>query len=328
MRLLMVTLLLVAAALPLLAQEGGPTVLSGALIERCHEVAAALDRLIEAEGSVADPTARDARIVKLRSLLDPLHAEVRELADSGRASSLHPDARATLAALILPIVECWIDLAAPRNRPSDLGASYPAFATILAAHDGARERRRFLNRIVDRECTRDGTSDLDLLCTTVAWDALFLRDLATGPRQLRALSADLILLFTERGPDGLRLSEAGFYRPGRTRDRGFRASLRDGGDQVRHFCWALRMFATSLVPALTEQVLRAKELKDASQRGGGENASDLRLNRTAREIVAEILGVARPESAGATPTRPTPLPIGDYAALFRQRLGPAAVTGR
>jgi hypothetical protein len=241
---------------------------------------------------------------------------------------LHPHARAALAALILPIVERWSDLAAPHNAPCDLRASYPAFAASLTAHRAVRERRQFLNRVVDRGSTTGEMSDLDLLCLTVAWDAVFLRDLVAGPRQLRALTADLILLFTERGPDGLRLSEAGFYRPGRTRDRGFRSRLRDGGDQVRHFCWALRMFAISPVPALTERLLGGKELRDAGQRGGVENASDLRLNRTAREIVAEILGAAPQETADATPAPRTPLAIEDYAALFRDRLGPAAEAER
>ena len=75
-----------------------------------------------------------------------------------------------------------------------------------------------------------------------------------------------MLLFTERGPDGLLLSKSKFYRAGQFLDSGFKEALRDGSNQVRHFCAALRMFALSGNREQTEALLRLKELRDAKTR--------------------------------------------------------------
>ncbi|MFT7619480.1 MAG: hypothetical protein ACI97A_003134 [Planctomycetota bacterium] len=177
----------------------------------------------------------------------------------------------------------------------------------------ATERRKLLHQVSTRAQATPGVTDLDVLLEVVNWEVLFLTSKPNTPIRHDDLSTDLILLFTDRGAGGIVKSNAGFYRPGLLLDRGFKAELRDESNQVRHFCWALRMFAKSENPDSTESILRLKEWRDAKVRKTPINEADLKLNRAARRI-ASILKL-----------QVDPLALRDVPKLLKTTLGTIAV---
>lgn len=197
-------------------------------------------------------------------------------------------------------------------------AERAALTTVCGWSQEPNARRRLLAAVADRLAATPGTSDLDVLCGVVQWDAIFLGSLTAGRAQLEAVSTDLILIFTERAANGIKLSRSKLYRRRGFSARGFRAPLRDGSDQVRHFTWAFRMFARSKNNASMEKLLALKERADATQRKQPLNQADLALNRAARSLVEQILG-ERSAPEGAHPER-RPLSAAHYADAFRKGL--------
>lgn len=237
------------------------------------------------------------------------------------AAQMHkPDAdRGKLARLCLPVVKIWLDRVAPQLVLGSLRREHDRVGKLLANLEPT-ERRSVLAKVVERSAKHRSLTSLDVLVGAVDWDALLLGRDSTGRASLDALSTDLVLVFTERSPDGMRESGSPHYRSGRTRDTGFARELRDGSDQVRHFCWAMRLFAVSKNLPITEAVLRLKEVDDARRRKtAGLNEADLRLNNAARRFVEEVRPAIRANDA----SQPRPgVALGQYSRRIRRLLAP------
>ena len=78
------------------------------------------------------------------------------------------------------------------------------------------------------------------------------------------------------------------FRFGRCGDRGFHESFQDGSDQVRHFCWALRLFANADSPEKAARLLQLKELRDSFTRSVPVNEADRLLNQVAGELIEHL----------------------------------------
>ncbi len=221
-----------------------------------------------------------------------------------------------IAGSCVATLRSWIEVDEPELILARLENETSGIAELMPRIVDKEIRRRILSELIDRQVGCPGYSDLDLLAHIIQWEALFLRDLPPGRAQLEALSEDLILLFTERAPDGLSLSTARYFQAGRFGDRGFKREYRDDSDQVRHFAWALRIFATSSNPDRGEALLVFKETRDSLARDEPLNQADLSLNRGVRRLVGKILG-----REGAGEAERTPIPIQGYAAQLRLELG-------
>jgi hypothetical protein len=191
------------------------------------------------------------------------------------------------------------------------------FSETLRLQDDAAARQTLLAGFADRLVGDVSHSDVDVLEELVAWDALWLSRLPAEERWNR-LTGDLVRVCTERDVDARSVAKDSPYRPGRFRDRGFAPHLRDGGDQVRHFCWAVRV-GTIFPPGVSGLILTGKELRDGSQRNVPPSAADLALNRTALRLVAGVNQKMAKGEADATP----------WAQRFREALtAPPPTSGR
>ncbi len=209
-----------------------------------------------------------------------------------------PGDDAPQAAEVVRVLLALTAVLEPGELRGDWQRDHVSVLVGLPALANAGLRRDLLQQIADRVLATPGTTDVDTLVETVAWAALF-----TPPEPkaaLATLSADLVVLFTERGENGVTESRAGYYRPGRFHSSGFAVRLRDDSDQVRHFCWALRMFAVAQHRGLAERVLRQKEEDDARRRELPLSEADIALNAVARQLVEELLGT------GGRPALPQP----------------------
>ncbi|MFQ5504192.1 MAG: hypothetical protein ACE5F1_05245 [Planctomycetota bacterium] len=218
------------------------------------------------------------------------------------------------------MLNAWVSIGEPRLVLASMRRQYPALAGVLGRTEDEAARRRLLGRIADRLAATPGLSDPERLCAIVDWESLFLGRGDPGMAQLDALSRDLVLLFTERGPDAISRSGSELYRAGRFGDEGFEEALRDGSDQVRHFCWSFRVFTIHMSRADAEELLRLKEVRDSTRRKEPVNQADLLLNRAARELVEEILGK---REGGQDGRRGDPHPVSAYSALIRKKLAGA-----
>ncbi len=189
-------------------------------------------------------------------------------------------------------VGAWIEIGEPNQVWLMLRRDRSGVKQALAMRGSDATRRALLADILARIAATPGHSDVDALASVTNWAGLVLGN-RTGAAQLNLLSKDLILLLTERDVDGISLSKAGHYTPGRFRDRGFAEPLRDGSDQVRHFAWAFRMFAASADADATAWFLTLKEKRDAAARKVPLNQADLALNKAARQLVDTLRGRRR-----------------------------------
>ena len=197
--------------------------------------------------------------------------------------------REEIAQLCVSVLGEWASVGEPGAILASIRDEHGGLRAALGWLESTQVRRDFLHVVADRTAATTGRSDVDVLVAIVEWEALFLANAEPGRVAFDVLTEDLILLFTDRGSDALSLSGSTHYRPSRCRDIGFKAALRDGSDQVRHVCWAFRMYSISESLDDAERTLRFKELGDAVRRGLPLNEADLSLNRAAREIVDEIL---------------------------------------
>ncbi len=249
---------------------------------------------------------RDALQKRAAARLAPWYAELeKRVAAAGEAE------RPALAAECVGVLDAWIEVGEPADVLADLRESYAAFATALAWLEDDTRRRDLLNDVVERLAATPGESALDTLRDTVDWETLFLRDVSDPRARLERLSADLVLLFTERGLDGYSESGAGYYRNGRMGESGFAAELQDKSDQVRHFAWALRILTVSKSFDRGEAVLRLKEERDSATRDKPIEEADLKLNALAREFAEAIVG-----------DRGRGMRLHRYAGWIDEKLGP------
>jgi len=216
--------------------------------------------------------------------------------------------REEIAQLSVSVLGEWASVGEPVAILASIRDEHGGLGAALGWLESTEVRRDFLHLVADRTAATTGRSDVDVLVSIVEWEALFLAREAPGDVAFDMLTEDLILLFTDRGGDALSLSGSTHYRPGRCRDAGFKEALRDGSDQVRHVCWALRMYSIAESLDAAVQTLRFKELGDAMRRGLPINEADLSLNRAAREIVEDILA------------DPAPPAIDAWPALLREKL--------
>jgi hypothetical protein len=228
--------------------------------------------------------ARDGRVRRR------LHQRFRELVVSFHDASMRlpPAENKARGAFAVAAIRAWARLSEPDSVAVDLRANDGQLARLLQLDHDASRRRRLLTEVADRLVATPGKSDLDVLCSVVDWSAMFHGGRGTRKKQLDAVSADLVLVFTDRNTGGVLPAKAGFYRAGRFTSRGFAPTLRDGSDQVRHFAWAFRLFALSRSADQTEQLLRLKEQADSRTRKLPLDEADLRLNKLARKIVERI----------------------------------------
>ncbi len=237
----------------------------------------------------ATAPAREALQAEVRALLLPWLRASRDLlaGEAARAEAAANDR--AIVAIASPILEAGLGLLEPPAFVDLLVTESPALARLLGRAADPEARLRLLAILADRLAATPGTSDIDVLEAVIAFAERCHADREEARALLDTLSGDLILVFTERAADGVTPSGSPHHRPGRCGDRGFRAELRDDGDQVRHFCWALRMFAIATDLDAREKLLRLKERLDAARRDQPINQADLALNRIAREIVTTFL---------------------------------------
>lgn len=253
---------------------------------------------------------------EILGLIEPWEEELNRTVNSLSAG---PEARVAIdriARSCVATLRTWIEVDEPEFILERLESEAHGIAALLPRLTDKDVRRQVLNVLIERQSGCPGYSDLDLLTHLVEWEALFLKDLPPGKDQLDSLSEDLILLFTERASDGISRSSAGYFQAGRFTDRGFKREFRDGNDQLRHFAWAFRIFATSSNPDQGEALLVLKETRDAFARDEPLNQADLSLNRAVRDLVAELLG--RDEDGLEIGL---PVAIEEYATRIHRQLG-------
>ena len=239
-------------------------------------------------------TERSRRTIRsqIHRLIRQGHRRLESVVQASSTGPLAGDARQSVARASLGIVGAWVRLAEPQTVLQELPGRFPALAAVLGWATDSAARRSFLASVTDRLSVTPAMSDVDVLCEVVGWDELFLRE-QPAAESFQMLTTDLVLVFTERAADGIAVSGSALYRAGRCGDSGFHEGFRDGSDQVRHLCWALRVFARAPDPDPVEQLLRMKEARDAERRGEPLNQADLRLNHAARELVREFRNVDR-----------------------------------
>ena len=265
---------------------------------------------------------------RVKEILEPWFERLRPFRTRWPRGTRGPRDKGKVGGVCLEVLQEWIRVTGPKAVLDAVRDEHPSLAVALGWLEDPSRRRDFLYRIVLRLTGTPGGSDLGVLVAVVRWEALLLQGRAAGEEQLDSLTSDLILLFTERSPDGISRSGAGYYSKGRLKDGGFKKSLRDGSDQVRHFAWAFRHFAASDNREATEELLHAKEIRDALERDQEVSEADLALNRAARQIVEEILpGTGKPPGGAPERTRPDPAPIEDYPGLLKRRLAGAGAGG-
>ncbi|MEE9391894.1 MAG: hypothetical protein V3W41_05260 [Planctomycetota bacterium] len=176
-------------------------------------------------------------------------------------------------------------------------------------------RRSILSLVADRLCRTPGRNDLEDFLEVLHWETLFLDALPKGKPQADALTADLVLIFSDRDLDALRKSKTAYYRPGRFRDRGFHPRFQDNSDQIRHFCWALRLLARTRNKAFAAKLLDLKEHRDAKTRNLPLNQADLNLNHAAKKLITKLL-------APAIKPKPSAMSLSEFAAAVQKTLGP------
>lgn len=204
----------------------------------------------------------------------------------------------------------WLGMGEPALIRAHFRTSASPLEERCGLYTEDSRRRDLLHAVLLREAWTPGHDDLDALIEVLEWEALLLDESDGLP--LEQLSTDLILLFSDRAADGFTLSGADYYKTGVFLDRGLRADLKDASNQLRHLCWALRLFSISEDLDATEKLLRFKEQRDAITRKLPLNEADLELNRTARALVERMRDAS------------VPLTLAELPALFRAALGPAA----
>ena len=208
-------------------------------------------------------------------------------------------------------VRAWLEVGEPEILRGVIETMPGTLPRALALPAPAHARRRLLATVADRSAATPGRSDLETLAAVLTWAAPFAEG-RSAQAQAEQVSADLLLVFTERAENGLSKNDGRYHRARGLRDSGFGARFRDGSDQVRHFAWAFRMFVLSRDGDATERLLRAKEEQDARTRGEPLNEKDLALNRSARALVAEL--------RDAEPGQQPPAPAA-WGGLVQGRLG-------
>ncbi|MAG57006.1 MAG: hypothetical protein CMJ83_11990 [Planctomycetes bacterium] len=139
-------------------------------------------------------------------------------------------------------------------------------------------RRAILADFADRVAADSSVNDLEALRRIVECSTSLHAHLPPV-RRADAITADLILVCTERKTNGATRSDGRYYRSGRFRDAGFAARYRDGSDQVRHVIWALRLLVRT---KKRDAVLRVLDLRERV--ATPVNEKDLALNAAARAI--------------------------------------------
>jgi hypothetical protein len=273
------------------AQESDTATLIADFLQVTDRLEDSLDSL--AQQTVQSSRSSDALRKRCHALIEPWHRRLAAIVEANAISPASDDEKQSVARASLEIADAWSRLAKPRSLLGDLSNQYPAWVTALGWMTDSDLRRSYLAGVADRVSSTPGTTDLDVLCAVVGWQDVFFADLPAGKKRVHMMTADLILIFTDRAADGFSKSGSALYRVGRCRDSGLREGLRDGSDQIRHFCWALRLFATGGDPDSVEQLLRMKEARDATQRGIPVNQADIELNRTARELMEQLHNLDR-----------------------------------
>jgi hypothetical protein len=280
-----------------------------------------------AQGAAAEAAVREverAAAAAVASLRGDAWTERSAAWDGALAQALaiEPPLAAPLAARVagacLDVLEVWLPRVDPVGLLPHMAERWPGATAALALETPRDRRRALLAAIADRG-VQTAESDVRLLAAVAGWAGLFAAGRPAGRPQLLQVTADLMWVFTERTPDGVGRSGSRWYRPGRCGDRGFHEALRDGSDQVRHAVWAWRMFSLHDLHDQTEALLTFKEQRDAQRRGVPLNRADLRLNKAARALAAEVL------DHEGTPPAPgdDPAPASRYPELVRRHLGPA-----
>ena len=205
-------------------------------------------------------------------------------------------------------MDCTLD---PRGLRLQLGRKPLGALRPALTRAGRPLRLKLLASMTARAAGLPGWSDLDVLVEAASWSLELQPKALNAQERLDWLSRDLLTLFTDRAPDGLRRAAQHRYAAGRFKDRGFAPGLADGSDQVRHFSWAFRMFAKSRDADATEGQLALKEKFDAMRRRTALNRKDLALNRCARLLVKAMKG-----QSSATPQQL----IRSWPALLRRIL--------
>ena len=247
---------------------------------------------------------------QVQHLLRPWGRRVDLLVKARPDSRLSQALRKKVAGACTEIMRSLVEIGEAGSLRVELAKDQASALVPLAWGESAVQRRSFLTLLASRLAQTPGVSDLKILEDVIAWDELFLS--RSTPRDaVDALTEDLILIFSDRSGDGMTPSDATFYKAGRCGDTGFDSSLRDGSDQVRHFCWALRIFHNSSDRDFSERLLRMKEVYDAKKRKLPLDRADLRLNHAAREVAEELEGLDAKSRA-----KP------GLAALITRRLAP------
>ncbi len=228
-----------------------------------------------------------------------------------RTSSIKPENAPQLA---LRLLKSWIERSDAFTVREQLLNGLGDFSKILAQQVSHKERRDLLNVISKRQSQVPGISDLDVLIEVLLWESIFFPSTTPKAKCLDTVSIDLILLFTGRGANGISKSGEKYYVASQFLADGFREDLKDKSNQVRHFCWAWRMFMKSKSPQATQSLLYLKELKDSKTRKLPMNKADLRLNKCAATVARMV------KNNGS------PMDIIGTAAVMRQVLGKKADT--
>jgi len=221
-----------------------------------------------------------------------------------------------LADRCVPLIELWLRRERPDVVFRTLDRELHHIAGLLPDLE-PRARRRLLGHVADRLAKQRGLTSVDVLTRSVECAAVLLGPASTGEHGLDAITADLVVVFTERDTNGVKRASSGEYRRRGLTDSGFHPDYRDGSDQVRHFCWAIRLFVVNEHPTLVDVLLALKEIRDAKRRKKQLDVADLRLNGASRRFVTAIRSSPRPAGKG----RPTAgVPLRDYAARIRRVL--------
>ncbi len=223
-----------------------------------------------------------------------------------RISSIKPTDAPELAVRLL---SSWVKRSDAVTIRKLVDKDLPEFRKILSRQISGKKRRDFLHVVCSRQSQVPGVSDLDVLIEVILWEDFFFPPAKPKTNHLDTVSIDLILLFTDRGADGISQSGEKYYVASRFLADGFRDDLKDKSNQVRHFCWAWRMFMKSRNPAAIRSLLYFKEIRDSKTRKLPMNKADLRLNKCAGLIAKTVKNNGDPMSIIGT------------AAVMRKVLG-------